>query len=233
MLIAFSACSCLTIRLEGAVALTKGSDVESSQALVGTWELKVEQNHPPTDRVFLSFDPRGNFKLIRIIKFLGRRGRQEDEGKWRVSDGELIQEITEMRGYQWTGAFSKRRIVSLHHDLVILRTPVGSKEELRRVSIPSQLPPILQEHELNQALVLVSQNPQYPLNARQQRLEGKGLFVLTVDEKTGVVTSVRVQQSTGYRILDEAAVGTLKTWRLKPQTVDKLRVPIVFSLRRR
>jgi hypothetical protein len=97
------------------------------------------------------------------MKFLGRAGRQEDQGRWRISNGELIAEIRNLRGYQWSGGFVKWKIMSVRDDLVILRTPVGRKEELRHASIPSQLPPILQEGELNRAIALVGPTTTVPI----------------------------------------------------------------------
>ena len=199
--------------------------------MVGTWEWRGEK-HAPVEQTFLSLDSRGNFKWIQIAKLRGRQGRLESGGKWRISDGEFIQELTKIHEFQSSGSFIRRKIVSLHEDLAILRTPLGGTEELRRRAVPPHLPPVFSFAALEQAITLTAPKPQYPFSARQRRLQGKGLFILTVDEKTGVVTLVRVEQSTGHGILDEAAIGTLKNWRFKPQTVDKLRVPVNFTLTR-
>jgi hypothetical protein len=52
--------------------------------------------------------------------------------------------------------------------------------------------------------------PQYPYEARSRQIQGSGLFLLSINTKTGLVTKVRKIQSTGSAILDNAftaAVG--------------------------
>ena len=58
--------------------------------------------------------------------------------------------------------------------------------------------------------------------------EGAGLFLLKL-EKTGVVLSVDVLKSTGYKILDESAIETLKRWRFQAGTVQQITVPMSFT----
>jgi TonB family protein len=209
---------------------TKQFDAELSQALIGTWELKSEK-YLPVDRVFDSFDGRGHFKAINILRFAARKGRQEDEGKWQVSNSELIVEVTKLPSGQWSGLFGKLKIVSLHEDLMVLRTLAGHRQEWRKVSLPTQLPPTFREGEVNRAIALATPKPEYPTSARYQRLQGKGIFGVMVDENTGFVTAVRIFQSTKYEILDTAAIQALQKWRFRPHTVVKIRVPINFSLR--
>jgi TonB family protein len=40
-----------------------------------------------------------------------------------------------------------------------------------------------------------------------------------------------VTQSSGEEILDQAAVRVLRTWRIKPRTYDKVKVPFNFQLK--
>jgi TonB family protein len=84
--------------------------------------------------------------------------------------------------------------------------------------------------------------PQYPAIGR--RIRGSGIFRLYVSLQTGLVSSTQVEQSTGYEILDAAAIDTLKRWRFKPDTLRTyfdphnrsdtvvLRVPVTFGARR-
>jgi TonB family protein len=51
----------------------------------------------------------------------------------------------------------------------------------------------------------------YPPGAREQGLSGAGLFEVRV-MKDGRVGEVKVRQSTGVPVLDEAAERTIKTW---------------------
>ena len=72
----------------------------------------------------------------------------------------------------------------------------------------------------------------YPLEARKHHWVGVGWYVMHVDKKTGLVTSVEILQSTGHAILDRAAVNALKRWRFDPHrtTVSKVKTPITFAM---
>lgn len=60
---------------------------------------------------------------------------------------------------------------------------------------------------------------------------GKGILELTVDPKTGKVTSAHMLKSTGYRVLDDSAIEAFSRWHFKPGlvTVPHVRVPIEFT----
>ena len=80
------------------------------------------------------------------------------------------------------------------------------------------------------ALVLAAPHPVYPIQARRQRVSGRGWFQMIVD-KTGKVTKVHVVRSTGSEILDRAAVQALSKWRFKPgKGITRANLPIKFSL---
>lgn len=57
--------------------------------------------------------------------------------------------------------------------------------------------------------------PQYPAAAVARRWEGIVLLRLEIDE-SGRVTAVDLQSSSGYPLLDEAAVAAIREWRAKP-----------------
>jgi TonB family protein len=65
-------------------------------------------------------------------------------------------------------------------------------------------------------VLVYAPRPEYPVVARARRITGKGVFVIRVHVKTGRVAEVRVAQSTGYTILDTAAVRAFGQWRFKP-----------------
>ena len=52
--------------------------------------------------------------------------------------------------------------------------------------------------------------------------EGTGVFVLNV-AKTGGVINAQILKSTGYKILDESAVETLKRWRFQREALNRSR----------
>ena len=72
--------------------------------------------------------------------------------------------------------------------------------------------------------------PPYPIEARRQGLTGSGVYILHVDRKTGEVTSVTIQRSTGHKLLDDAVLTACVHWRFKPQTVTDVWFPITFSI---
>jgi len=80
--------------------------------------------------------------------------------------------------------------------------------------------------------------PPYPPLARDRGLEGTGLFDVQV-LKDGRVGEVKVKQSTGATVLDEAATQTIRSWLFEPgkrgpTAVDSwVEVPVRFSLKER
>jgi TonB family protein len=72
--------------------------------------------------------------------------------------------------------------------------------------------------------------PDYPREARARRETGGGVFILHIDSNTGAVASITVQKSTGYRLLDAAALTSCIHWRFKPHTITEVRLPMTFSL---
>jgi protein TonB len=57
--------------------------------------------------------------------------------------------------------------------------------------------------------------PRYPELARQRGWHGTVLLVVKIDA-SGRVTDVEVEESSGYQLLDAAAVGAVRRWRYKP-----------------
>ena len=77
-------------------------------------------------------------------------------------------------------------------------------------------------------LVLYAPKPTYPPVALQQRLSGYGVYKLDLD--SGTPYDVRVIRSTGYAILDDAAVAALRTWRFVPHRTPWVTIPIEFRV---
>jgi TonB family protein len=70
---------------------------------------------------------------------------------------------------------------------------------------------------------------EYPFEARRSKIRGSGIVVAEVAFKTGIVTVVRMEKSTGSRILDQAALDAFRQWKFKPGTVRRFRVPVKFG----
>src|SRR3954471_3808643 len=72
--------------------------------------------------------------------------------------------------------------------------------------------------------------PLYPYADRARRHQGRGLFRLTLDQKTGGVIQVTVENSTGYKTLDESAIAALRQWRFRPSKWRIVHVPVNFVM---
>lgn len=88
-----------------------------------------------------------------------------------------------------------------------------------------------------QVQITYSPMPEYPDSARKAGWQGTVTLRVLVDEE-GKSKSVEVYQSSGFALLDQAAVETVrKRWRFYParegekQVENRIRIPIEFSLR--
>jgi TonB family protein len=80
------------------------------------------------------------------------------------------------------------------------------------------------------ALATYAPRPQYPYEARARRQVGAGVAWVMVDPNTGLVTNAEMAPSTGYPLLDSAALSAFRRWQFKPGTVSKVRIPIRFTM---
>jgi periplasmic protein TonB len=80
------------------------------------------------------------------------------------------------------------------------------------------------------ALVMYGRRPEYPYDARRQRITGSGIALLTVAPAVGNVIGVRIVQSSGSVILDNATLDALRRWRFKPGSVSSVQVPFTYTL---
>jgi len=78
------------------------------------------------------------------------------------------------------------------------------------------------------AIAYYAPKPEYPTLPDGSRPEGSGVFVLHIDLRTGRVKSVSVEKSTGFAILDKAAIDCYKQWRFN-RGVPMVKCPITFT----
>lgn len=77
--------------------------------------------------------------------------------------------------------------------------------------------------------------PKYPPLAKQMHQEGLVLLMVEVDRK-GMAVKVEVKQSSGYQLLDQAALDAVRRWRFQPERIgdipfeSKVTIPIRFRL---
>ncbi|MFH1349554.1 MAG: energy transducer TonB, partial [Pseudomonadota bacterium] len=78
--------------------------------------------------------------------------------------------------------------------------------------------------------------PQYPALARRRGLEGTVVLEVLVSRE-GKVNDLRLFRSSGYTLLDQAAIGSVKNWLFEPgkkgnEEIEMwVRVPVRFQLR--
>src|SRR4026207_153777 len=82
------------------------------------------------------------------------------------------------------------------------------------------------------ALMLSMSHPQYPEEALTKRITGLGRCELLFAVNTGKVTHVSVLESSGSKILDDAAAKTYRRWRARPGKISRMRVPFTFTFAR-
>jgi TonB family protein len=77
---------------------------------------------------------------------------------------------------------------------------------------------------------LSAPRPEYPYEARRQKITGDGIAVIRIDPGSGSVTDVSMAKSTGSVFLDNAAIAGFRRWRFKPGSVSTVTCPITFTL---
>jgi periplasmic protein TonB len=80
------------------------------------------------------------------------------------------------------------------------------------------------------ALAVSAPRPEYPFEARRQKITGSGVAILSVDSGSGNVTDVTMSQSTGSAFLDNAAIAGFRRWRFKTGSVSNVTCPVTFTL---
>jgi TonB family protein len=84
-------------------------------------------------------------------------------------------------------------------------------------------------HDSAEGIFIYAPRPDLTRLKQQQGVRGTGVFILHIDTRTGAVTSVDVQKSTGSAFLDQISAETFRKWRGIPgATAAKVRVPIVY-----
>ncbi len=78
-----------------------------------------------------------------------------------------------------------------------------------------------------------NQPPQYPKIARLKKQQGTVVIEVFI-KNNGAVEDLSIKQSSGYEILDEAALKTIKTWQFEANKDSKrssnILIPITFTL---
>lgn len=79
-------------------------------------------------------------------------------------------------------------------------------------------------------------SPRYPRLSRRKGQQGTSIFRVRVSDK-GVVSEVRLFESSGYQLLDKAAMSAIKKWEFEPANLSGMamaawiQVPVKFQLK--
>jgi len=125
------------------------------------------------------------------------------------------------------------------------KTPTSAKPAVTAAALPPAqavavqpvVDPQIQTHYLAAVLSQIQREKYYPRNARRRGEQGEALVSFVI-RKDGILESIVIQASSGYRRLDEAAIRTLERASPVLPIPDALRrnrwemsVPITFALR--
>lgn len=117
-------------------------------------------------------------------------------------------------------------------------TPAAAEHaKIAATTSESPAAPVIADTEPDyKASYLNNPPPAYPMVARRNGLQGR--VVLNVEVLAdGICGQINIHKSSGYAMLDNAALQTVRTWRFLParqagRTVDKwFMIPIQFSLK--
>jgi TonB family protein len=73
--------------------------------------------------------------------------------------------------------------------------------------------------------------PKYPYALATRGIGGKGMVEVSIDPKTGAVTSARMLRSTGQDLLDQSALKAFRQWHFRSGTIPNVKIPIEFNPR--
>jgi TonB family protein len=125
---------------------------------------------------------------------------------------------------QQTPSASHRRVQRNHQlRILILALLLAAVSHARAIEADVTVPFELRWYMLSMP------RPTYPVGARQRHITGKGICDIVFRPETGTVTHVTVLQSTGSKLLDDAAVKAFSRWRARPGKISHARVPFTFT----
>jgi protein TonB len=124
-------------------------------------------------------------------------------------------------------------------DEVAAPQPTPEPKRVEKKPIPQRPTQVAAAKTANvpQPVVIRNTPPMYPETARRAGWEGRVTVRVEVSAD-GLPMSVALQKSSGYGILDQAALRAVKTWRFQPRTMGGVAmagmvdVPVNFTLSR-
>src|SRR5262249_29109329 len=143
-----------------------------------------------------------------------------DRSVYRMSDPKVRAAASGLIGN--VGGRSRRKNLS-SFALVFLLAVVSAPSLHAQIGTPAARP--------QPPKAIYTPQPVYRPEWAKQRLAGKGVALVTIDQQTGKVTGVRMEQSTGNKQLDGAALEAYSQWRFQPGTGSQVKIPFEFATR--
>ena len=116
----------------------------------------------------------------------------------------------------------------------LVSTPPPVRKQVRPVTplvrLRNTAPPRSMGLSTAKVFAVSAPRPEYPYEARRQKITGDGVVVMNIDPATGSVTSVSMSKTTGSPFLDNAAIAGFKRWRFRPGSVSTVTCPVTFTL---
>ncbi len=117
--------------------------------------------------------------------------------------------------------------------------PTPEPKRVERKLATQRAAPVLATKKANvpQPVVIRNTPPIYPETARRAGWEGRVTVRVEVSAD-GLATSVALEKSSGYGVLDQAALRAVKSWKFQPRTISGVSmigtvdVPVNFTLNR-
>jgi TonB family protein len=143
-----------------------------------------------------------------------------DRSVYRMSDPQVRAAASGLIGN--IARRSRRKIIS-SFALVFLLTFVSVCSLHAQIGNPAPRP--------QPPKAIYTPQPVYRPEWAKQRLAGKGVVLVTIDQQTGKVSGARMEQSTGNKQLDGAALEAYSQWRFQPGTGSQVKIPFEFAMR--
>lgn len=123
------------------------------------------------------------------------------------------------------------------HNLMPLPTPENliQAKNMRTSYFPENRTEVVRDHIAETKAVQTrvkpakAERPPYPRFAREQGWEGTVVLRVHVN-RTGLVDAVQTRQTSGYPILDDSAIQSVKTWTFEPAKDGEFPIPVTVDL---
>jgi TonB family protein len=125
----------------------------------------------------------------------------------------------------------ERQVMELDQQERVLKLDAASAQERHKAKAPQEPESVGPALAGDRPTAISAPRPEYPYEARRNKITGSGVVLITIDPKSGDVTSAEMAQSTGSPILDNAATSAFRRWRFKPGHYQRfLRLPITYTM---